>query len=206
MLHSITEETHIHKQVLVFLVLLLLLLLVFYKQVRVSISSLSQSFQLHNSPVTRQKFRNPFYPLKVTFLPSLPDHIPLLSHRAVVTSCLQAASLPLQTTLSPAASSLKSHKYSPCSIPDLYHSTLTSDFSSVQYFQSCHFSPTFELAFIGFWHVLFPPVPVVSFILWLSPQMGTEFEPCSPGTAFGKTSTYCIHQKSVWASREEILV
>lgn len=121
MLHSITEETHIHKQVLVFLVLLLLLLLVFYKQVRVSRSSLSQSFQLHSSPVTRQKFHNPFYPLKVTFLPILPDHIPLLSHRAIATSCLQAASLPLQTTLSPAASSLKSHKYSPA----LYQTSTT---------------------------------------------------------------------------------
>lgn len=70
-----------------------------------------RSEQLDNSPVTHLKVCKPFYLLNTAFLPLLPDHSPSFSHNAIATSCIQATSYSSLNILSPAASSLKRHKY-----------------------------------------------------------------------------------------------
>ena len=192
MLHFIIWGTRMHKHIET----------KFYS--RVSRPSLSQSFQLHNSPVTQLKLPKPFYLLKAAFLPVLPDHSPFFSHKAIAASCLQATSCSSPNHSKPCSLIAQEPQILLCSTPDLYDSTFTSDFSSIQYFQSSHFSLSLNIFSLAAGTFCSPPMPAASFILWLSPQRKADFAPHAPGRAFKKPNTCCIYEKSVLASREEV--
>lgn len=150
------------------------------------------------------KFPKPFYPLKATFLPVLPDHSPFFSHKAIAASCLQATSYSSPNHSKPCSLITQELQILLCSIADLYHSTFTSNFSSIQYFQSSHFSCTLNIFSLAAGTFCSLPMPAASFILWPSPQRKAEFAPHAHSRTFKKLNTCCIYQKSVLASREEV--
>lgn len=165
------------------------------------------SEQLDNSPVTQLKVCKPFYLLNAAFLPLLPDHSPSFSHNAIATSCIRATPYSSSNTLSPAASSLKRHKY--CF--GLYQTFTTqplhpisSQFNTFnQYFQSILSFQThlniFSLSASTFYS---SPLPAASVILWPSPQRKAEFAPHAPGRVFQNANTCPIYQEPVLGSRK----
>lgn len=91
--------------------------------------------QLDNAPVTQLKVCKPFYLLNTVFHTLLPDHSPSFSHNGIAASCIQATSYSSSNTLS-CSLITQEPQILLWSISDLYHSTFTSKFSSIQYFQS----------------------------------------------------------------------
>lgn len=190
MLHLIIQGTRMHKHIGTKV----------YS--RVSRPSLSQSFQLHNSPVTQLKFPKPFYPLKATFLPVLPDHSSFFSHKTVAASYLQTTSYSSPNHSKPCSLITQEPQILLCSIPDLYHSTFTSDFSSIQYFQSSHFSPTLNIFLMAAGIFCSLPMSAASFILCLSPQRKAEFAPHAPGRTF-KKNKHLSHRSEICLGKQE---